>query len=423
MANHSSGSGKKSAPWHRPRPMGSLPGLIALIGAVALLVTWLLQSSALTGRIGSASAGDSGLRINEVMSANASTQVGNEAGIEDWIELKNTSSRAIDLTGYALVRETRPAQAFAFPGGVLQPGECVLVHADNSGKALQSDGYHAPFRLPASGEHLALIDKSGEGVDLVELPALARDQVYCRDASGNWAVSDYPTPGSDNRVERWDGTDENARPIAVVPGRLEISEVMADNATFFMDETGAFPDYVEIHNISGAPLDLEGWSLSDKSDKLTRWQLPQVTLPADGYLAVHCSGSDRRRDAAHLHAGFRISNKGDNVYLTDPYGVTVSHVKTPVMEPDQCYSLLETGWSKQFSPSPNQPNTPEGADAAAREVLTRNDTGVRITEVLASSSKSDDWIELYNGTSAAVDLSGWGLSDNAGRPRKWQFPS
>ena len=148
-----------------------------------------------------------------------------------------------------------------------------------------------------------------------------------------------------------------------------------------------------------------------------------MTLPADGYLAVHCSGEDKRDDPAHLHANFKISNKGESLFLTNPNGVTVSQVRTPVMEADQCYSLLETGWSRQFSPSPNYPNTPEGADAAAREIEGRNDAGVRITELLASSSKSNDWIELYNGTSATVDLSGWGLSDNAGRPRKWQFPA
>ncbi len=402
--------------------MGATPGVIALIGVVALLAGWLLQTSPISGSPARAAAGAGGLRFSEVMSANASTLVGESGGIVDWIELQNASDHAIDLTGYAVARETKPAQAFAFPSGVLQPGGFVLIYADGSGKALQADGYHAPFALPASGENLVLLDKKGGGVDLVQVPALSRDQTYCRDAAGEWVVSDYPTPGTANRAERWDGSDENARQINVQAGALELTEVMADNCTFFADETGACPDYVEIHNRTGAAVNLEGWYLSDKSEKLMRWQFPAVTLPADGYLAVHCSGEDRRQDPAHLHTNFRISNKGDTLYLTNPAGVTVSYVKTPAMEPDQCWSLLETGWSKQFSPSPNYPNTPQGADAAAADIDRRNTSGVRITEVLASSSKSDDWIELYNTASEAVDLSGWGLSDNAGRPRKWQLP-
>ncbi|MBO7655912.1 MAG: CotH kinase family protein, partial [Kiritimatiellae bacterium] len=35
---------------------------------------------------------------------------------------------------------------------------------------------------------------------------------------------------------------------------------------------------------------------------------------------------------------------------------------------------------------------------------------------------SSDWIELYNTGSTAVDLSGWGISDNAEKPFKWSFP-
>ncbi|MDZ7346615.1 MAG: CotH kinase family protein, partial [candidate division KSB1 bacterium] len=34
-----------------------------------------------------------------------------------------------------------------------------------------------------------------------------------------------------------------------------------------------------------------------------------------------------------------------------------------------------------------------------------------------------DWIELFNSSAQAVDLSGWGLSDNPAKPFKWVFPS
>ena len=35
----------------------------------------------------------------------------------------------------------------------------------------------------------------------------------------------------------------------------------------------------------------------------------------------------------------------------------------------------------------------------------------------------EDWIELYNTTSANVDLTGWYLSDRSGNPLKWTFPT
>jgi hypothetical protein len=56
---------------------------------------------------------------------------------------------------------------------------------------------------------------------------------------------------------------------------------------------------------------------------------------------------------------------------------------------------------------------------------------VIITEFMAvnQSTRADadgdfeDWIEIHNPTAAPVDLTGWGLTDNASQPFKWTFPS
>lgn len=54
---------------------------------------------------------------------------------------------------------------------------------------------------------------------------------------------------------------------------------------------------------------------------------------------------------------------------------------------------------------------------------------VVINEVVASNTKyldenkeAEDWIELFNLTTVAVDLSGYYLSDNPTEPKKWQLP-
>ena len=54
-----------------------------------------------------------------------------------------------------------------------------------------------------------------------------------------------------------------------------------------------------------------------------------------------------------------------------------------------------------------------------------------ISEVMASNDSVatypkagyTDWVEIFNSGDAAVDLSGWGLSDNPEKPLKWQFPN
>jgi len=42
--------------------------------------------------------------------------------------------------------------------------------------------------------------------------------------------------------------------------------------------------------------------------------------------------------------------------------------------------------------------------------------------VVDEDGDDEDWIEIYNDADAAVDLSGWGLSDDSALPQKWIFP-
>ncbi|MBN8460052.1 MAG: CotH kinase family protein [Verrucomicrobia bacterium] len=43
--------------------------------------------------------------------------------------------------------------------------------------------------------------------------------------------------------------------------------------------------------------------------------------------------------------------------------------------------------------------------------------------LLDEDGDASDWIEIYNGTGATVDLTGWSLTDRQNRPAQWVFPS
>jgi hypothetical protein len=47
---------------------------------------------------------------------------------------------------------------------------------------------------------------------------------------------------------------------------------------------------------------------------------------------------------------------------------------------------------------------------------------LREGDILDADGDSSDWIELYNPTTAALDLGGWYLTDNSGKLTKWQLP-
>src|SRR5678810_510211 len=64
-----------------------------------------------------------------------------------------------------------------------------------------------------------------------------------------------------------------------------ISEFMASNDKTAVDKDGAYSDWIEIYDRGDAAANLNGWFLTDDSNELTKWRLPDVTLPTGGYLS------------------------------------------------------------------------------------------------------------------------------------------
>ena len=339
------------------------------------------------------------IRISEVMASNGSILV-EDGSLPDWIKVENTGGEEVSLEGYALLTANDPTKIFTFGKTTVPAGESATVYADDRTGA---SGLHAPFRIPASGETLVLMNAAGAVIDRVETPELAVNQVYRRGPDGAWRTDHVAA-----------GTNEPQGDSAVV-----ISEVMTRNVSY-AENGGAFYDYIEVFNASDDDVSLKGWYLSDDEERLTRWQFPDEVIGVGESLLIYCSGD---MNAGALHTDFRLSADGTDVVLTRPDGQKADAVTVPALEADQAYSLADGMWTTDLGPTPGAENTRENAAAESMRFARQSASGVVISEVMtATASTLPDWIELYNAGTETADLSGWGLSDNALRPRKWQFP-
>ncbi|MDO4866981.1 MAG: lamin tail domain-containing protein [Clostridia bacterium] len=411
---------KKKKTVRRGLAFGFRPGLFAvtLVTAAAIIAAGVLLDESPWAHLGgTASASDSGLRLSEVQNHNVLTLLNASGSAASWIEVENAGDAAVSLHGVCLAKDTRFNKTFVFPDITLQPGEFALVYADGRASASPAGELHAAFGLPAAGgTELYLFDAAQQLLDATRVPGMAADESWCRDADGEWQVSATATPGAANRFADQRGLD-------VQDGEVELSEIMSANVTAFPDEDGAYHDYIEVHNRTDREVSLAGYWLSDNAAKPNKWQFPDVRLPADGYLAVHCSGTSRKEDASHLHAGFKLS-AGETVYLAGSDGTTISVVTVPELASGQPLSRSPEGWTKALGPTPNLENTAEAAMRYDAQLRAQRGGGLIISEVMAlPEGGQPDWIEIYNGTDAPADLGGWGLSNRADHPRKWQFPA
>ena len=100
---------------------------------------------------------------------------------------------------------------------------------------------------------------------------------------------------------------------------VEISEFLAINNSGLVDRDGARSDWIELHNPTGADVNLGGYSLTDDRDDLTKWRFPSFTIPAGGYLVVFASGKDVTT-GQELHTSFSLDGDGDDLLLVGPGG-------------------------------------------------------------------------------------------------------
>ena len=400
---------------------GSRRGMAALaaVCVLALAAGFLLQSvfSVSSGVAVEERASDSPLRFSEVMTANASAFAAEDGQYSDWVELVNTGASDISLADYTLLNADDALEPLSFPQITLAPGEYLLIYCDGRLKNTAGYALHAPFRLSASGVALALYDAEGARVDSVDVPALERNFVYCRDQqTGAWGIRGDYTPGLPNTA-----ADHLSLEKRATDDPLVISEAASANRTYVPSAAGECYDYIELHNTSAQAVDISGYALSDDPNDSEKYIFPEgASIPAGGYLLVYASG---RADApaGEWHAPFKLAAEGESVLLCDRDGRVVSLVELPALLSDQAYSLGEDGqYTASLAPTPGFANT---SNEPRAQMARENAGGVYISEFMASpDDQPNDWLEIYNASSQAVDVSGWGLSDDAACPRKWRFP-
>jgi hypothetical protein len=124
----------------------------------------------------------SDLVINELMAKNEVAVFDETNEADDWIELYNNGTEAIDLTDYHLTDNLWNLDKWPIPEGyILGANEYLIIWADEDG----SDGeFHANFKLEGSGETVILLNPDFEIVDYVEFGQQETDVAYARVPNG-----------------------------------------------------------------------------------------------------------------------------------------------------------------------------------------------------------------------------------------------
>ncbi len=206
--------------------------------------------------------------------------------------------------------------------------------------------------------------------------------------------------------------------------KIVLSELTVENRAALRDEDGDFSDWIELENLSAAPVELEGWSLADKDG--AGWRFPAVTLGGGERLLVFASGKDRA--GAALHTDFSLS-AGETLRLYNKNGYLAQSLLCPETEGDVSLCREPDGSYRQsLYPTPGLPNTAAGYDqwqqslAAAGPLVINEAAVANFSTVLDSRLGTCDWVEIKNISSQSVNLADYYLSDSGQDYHSWRFP-
>jgi hypothetical protein len=232
------------------------------------------------------------------------------------------------------------------------------------------------------------------------------------------------------------------RPVVATPGQantgaaplpaydpLWLNEVQAENTSGPSDNFGQREPWLELFNAGNTPLDLSGYYLADNYDvNLLQWQFPPgSSIGPKEFKIVWADGQPGQTAGNNLHTSFRLNSTTGAVAL-----VRLVSGK-PQITDYLTYANLPAGQSYGDFPdgqpfhrqllidvTPGSTNVARFIDVVINEWMAANTNSVADP----ADGHFDDWFELYNGGTSAVDLGGFYLTDNPGSSASYfQIPT
>lgn len=345
--------------------------------------------------------------INEFLAQNDS--IPDPAGeFEDWIELYNNTTDTLELSGMYMTDDYTNLYKWTIPAGskILPHGYFLIWVDEDSGQV----GTHAMFKLSAGGEQIALTNSDGLLIDSIKFGAQTLNLSMARipDGTGSFFQS-LPTINNSN------GTS-----IIIPVGTLVINEVMPDNTTI-TDPAGETEPWLELYNVSGSILDISGLFLSDDYTNIKKWKFPAATsINPKSYIVVWTDGDTTQ---SGIHTSFTLPVSNGKLILSNANSTRIDSVSYGIVTTNKSYSRIPNG-SGGFSitaATPGFANSISGGIIPGEVVI--NEFAADNDSITDPAGETDDWIEIYNNSQRAIDLSGIYLSDSYTNPVKWAFPS
>ena len=292
------------------------------------------------------------IRITEIMADNKSVYADATGLFHDWIELTNVGNSACSLSGWFLSDDENDLTQWKIPEYTLKAGESAVVFFAGNRDGVIGGELFAPMSLSAAGETVYLTDPIGGLRESIAFEPMEENRSLTIDpATGEQSICAYPTPGFPNTTEGYAAFSKRLKP----KGALAIWEVMTANDAY-LSQSGEYYDWLELKNVSDAPVNLSAYSISDDSKRPDRFVLPDVTLEPGAFYVLILSGHPAYSTGQYTHASFALNAQEDDLFLFENGTLTDYVHLCGLPYHETCGRAADEGGFFYMKPTPGKEN-------------------------------------------------------------------
>ncbi len=307
------------------------------------------------------------LFINEFMASNDSAYADEYGEYDDWIELYNAGDDTIALAGFYFSDDKNDPTKVQIPTtskAKIAPKGFIILWAD---KQPEQGDLHLNIKLSSGGEDIVVTEPDGfTTVDEIAYEQQETDVSYGRvpDGGSKWQKLNPPTPGASNTVEE-----------AQLPPKIS--------------------------NITISP----------------------DSVMADSLVTISAMVVDENEDlkTVELHYGLEKDSLNTTVAMSLQNNSTFSAQIGPFKDGTRVYFFISAEDAKQHTTTSDTLSFEVGYVAPVlfiNEFMASNDSAYA-----DENGEYDDWIEIYNPGSEAIDIGGMYITDDLSDLTAWKIPT
>lgn len=331
------------------------------------------------------------LWLNEVQAGNVTGPTNNAGLRTPWLELFNSGTNALNLSGYYLSDNYANLTKWAFPTNAAIPSHGFLVvWCDGQTNQTTTNAPHAGFTLASGAGSVALSRIINTNVPQV------LDYLNYTNLPNNWSYGDVPDGQPFYRGQMFFATPGGTNNNALQPLTVFINEWMADNKLTLANPYGGQPDdWFELYNPGTNTVDLGGYYLTGTLTNKTKFLVPNnghYLIPPHGFYVVWADNNQAQNSTnrPELHVNFKLSKSGEAIGLFAADGTAIDALSFGVQTTDVSEGRYLDGAATIYSMPTPTPGAANIAPNTAPSLAFISDKEVTIGQTLVFTASASD---------------------------------